>query len=86
MPVQRLWLTDFRNYQSLDISLPDGLTVIIGNNGQGKTNLLESISWLSKGSSFRGSPTEALVRNGKEKRSEERRVGKECRSRWSPYH
>lgn len=67
MPVQRLWLTDFRNYQSLDISLPDGLTVIIGNNGQGKTNLLESISWLSKGSSFRGSPTEALVRNGKEK-------------------
>ncbi len=67
MPVQRLWLTDFRNYHSLDISLPDGLTVIIGNNGQGKTNLLESISWLSKGSSFRGAPTEALVRNGKEK-------------------
>ena len=33
MPVQRLWLTDFRNYHSLDISLPDGLTVIIGNNG-----------------------------------------------------
>lgn len=67
MPVQRLWLTDFRNYHSLDISLPDGLTVIIGNNGQGKTNLLESISWLSKGTSFRGAPTEALVRNKKEK-------------------
>ena len=67
MPVQRLWLTDFRNYHSLDISLPDGLTVIIGNNGQGKTNLLESISWLSKGASFRGAPTEALVRNKKEK-------------------
>ena len=28
----------------------------------------------------------AIERNGEEERSEERRVGKECRSRWSPYH
>ena len=67
MPVQRLWLTDFRNYQSLDISLPSGLTVVIGNNGQGKTNLLESIFWLSKGTSFRNAPTEALIKSGKQK-------------------
>jgi len=67
MPVHRLWLTDFRNYKSLDVSLPDGLTLIIGNNGQGKTNLLEGISWLSRGMSFRNAPTEALIKNGKQK-------------------
>ena len=35
---------------------------------------------------FLRSQGETLVRSGKEYRSEERRVGKECRSRWSPYH
>ena len=34
-----------------------------------------------------GAKVEAeLIKNGKNRRSEERRVGKECRSRWSPYH
>ena len=67
MPVRRLWLSDFRNYKSLDISFSEGLTVIIGNNGQGKTNLLEGVSWLSRGVSFRNAPTEALIKSGKEK-------------------
>jgi DNA replication and repair protein RecF len=60
-----LWLTDFRNYTTVDLPLvPDGLTVVIGDNGEGKTNLLEAVGWLATLSSFRGAPTEALVRAG----------------------
>jgi DNA replication and repair protein RecF len=44
--------------------VPDGLTVIVGENGHGKTNLLEALAWLATLSSFRGAPNEALVRQG----------------------
>ena len=43
---------------------PEGLTVITGANGEGKTNLLEAVAWLATLSSFRGAPPEALVRSG----------------------
>jgi DNA replication and repair protein RecF len=65
MRVTRLWLTDFRNYTSASLDLAgDGLTVISGGNGQGKSNLLEAVGWLATLSSFRGAPAEALVRRG----------------------
>lgn len=65
MRVTRLWLTDFRNYTSAELSpSPDGLTVVVGGNGQGKSNLLEAVGWLATLSSFRGAPAEALVRRG----------------------
>jgi DNA replication and repair protein RecF len=60
--VEHLWLTDFRSYRSLDLALPPGLTAVLGDNGQGKTNLLEAVGWLATMASFRGAPTEALVR------------------------
>ena len=63
--VTRLWLTDFRNYPSAELEPdPDGLTVIVGSNGEGKTNLLEAIGYLATLSSFRGAPSEALIRQG----------------------
>ena len=65
MRVTRLWLTDFRNYTTAElVPSPDGLTVVIGGNGQGKSNLLEAVGWLATLSSFRGAPAEALVRRG----------------------
>ena len=65
MRVTRLWLTDFRNYPSAELEPdPDGLTVIVGSNGEGKTNLLEAIGYLATLSSFRGAPTDALIRQG----------------------
>ena len=65
MRVDRLWLTDFRNYRSAELApAPDGLTVVVGANGEGKTNLLEAIGYLATLSSFRGAPGEALVRHG----------------------
>jgi DNA replication and repair protein RecF len=62
--LRRLWLTDFRCYVEAEIALSDGLTAIVGANGEGKTNLLEAIGYLATLSSFRGAPTDALVRAG----------------------
>ena len=56
-----------------------GSVAVLGRNGVGKSTLLLTVmgyTSLSRG---------AIVWRG-ENRSEERRVGKECRSRWSPYH
>lgn len=64
MRVRQLWLQDFRNYAACDLALADGLTVVVGQNGQGKTNLVESLSYLATLESFRGAPNEALVRAG----------------------
>ena len=64
MIVRRLSLTDFRSYTSATLELDDGLTVVTGDNGQGKTNLVEAIAWLATLESFRGAPPEALVRSG----------------------
>ena len=65
MRVTRLWLTNFRNYETAELAPdPEGLTVIVGANGEGKTNLLEAIGYLATLSSFRGAPGEALIRQG----------------------
>ena len=67
MTLQRLWLRDFRSYEEAEISFGPGLTVVVGPNGTGKTNLLEAAGYLSILGSFRGAPTEALVRLGAER-------------------
>ena len=64
MPVRRLSVVDFRNLVDIDLELGDGRIAVVGDNGQGKTNLVEAIAWVATGSSFRGAPTEALVRAG----------------------
>jgi DNA replication and repair protein RecF len=63
--LDRLWITDFRNYTAAELApSPGGLTVIVGNNGEGKTNLLEAAGYLATLRSFRGVPAEALIRVG----------------------
>jgi DNA replication and repair protein RecF len=65
MRIERLWLQNFRNFVELDLPLQaGGLTVVVGDNGQGKTNLLEAVGYLARLESFRGAPREALVRAG----------------------
>jgi DNA replication and repair protein RecF len=64
MEITRLWLTDFRSYRELALELGPGLTAICGPNGAGKTNLLEALGTLATLKSFRGSPTESLIRRG----------------------
>jgi DNA replication and repair protein RecF len=63
----RLELRAFRNYEAAELEPAPGLTVVTGGNGEGKTNLLEAIGWLATLSSFRGAPSEALVRQGDER-------------------
>ena len=67
MELRRLWLTDFRSYRSAEVPFAPGLTAVVGPNGQGKTNLLEALGYLATLGSFRGAPTEALVRVGAER-------------------
>lgn len=79
MLLRRLWLTDFRSYPALEVALDEGLTAVVGPNGQGKTNLLEAVAYLATLSSFRGAPTDALVRQGAEQaivRAEGEREGR----------
>lgn len=64
MRLQRLWLADFRNYPHLELELPPGTSLIVGLNGEGKTNLLEAVYYLATMTSFRVNTTEALIRTG----------------------
>ncbi|HSH61203.1 MAG TPA: DNA replication/repair protein RecF [Acidimicrobiales bacterium] len=80
MRLVRLWVQDYRNYESAELEpAPEGLTVIEGANGDGKTNLIEAAAYLATLSSFRGSPADALVRHGAERavvRAEVEREGR----------
>lgn len=64
MIVERLELSDFRNYGAVAFELTTGVTAVLGDNGQGKTNAVEALAYLSTLSSFRGVPAEALIRQG----------------------
>jgi DNA replication and repair protein RecF len=61
---RKLRLRDYRNFETLDLELPAAGVAVIGDNGSGKTNLLESIYYLEIFRSFRGSGDEQLVRAG----------------------
>ena len=64
MQLTDLTIRNFRNIVSLDIELPETGVVIVGANGQGKTNLLEAIYYLVLFRSFRGAKDRELVRFG----------------------
>jgi DNA replication and repair protein RecF len=63
--ITALWLTDFRCFASAEITPdPVGLTVLRGDNGTGKTSILEAVGWLATQRSWRGAARDALVRRG----------------------
>ncbi len=81
MRLIRLWVGNYRNYESAELEpAPEGLTVIEGANGDGKTNLLEAVAYLATLSSFRGAPVDALVRHGVERAVVRAEVEREGRS------
>jgi len=51
--VRRVALADFRSYASLDLAVNARLIVLTGDNGAGKTNLLEALSLLAPGRGLR---------------------------------
>ena len=62
MRVSHLALDDFRSWKRGLVEFPPGATVLVGANGQGKTNLVEAIAYLSTFSSHRVGAESALVR------------------------
>ncbi|HBH58065.1 MAG TPA: DNA replication/repair protein RecF [Arthrobacter bacterium] len=64
MYLEHLSLTDFRSYAQVDLALEPGVTVLVGSNGIGKTNLVEAIGYLATLSSHRVSSDAPLLRFG----------------------
>lgn len=62
--ISKLTLTNFRNYAALAIDLTPGAVVFSGDNGAGKTNLLEAISFLTPGRGLRRAPYADVARAG----------------------
>ncbi|MES2497432.1 MAG: DNA replication/repair protein RecF [Pseudomonadota bacterium] len=64
MTVARLMLTDFRSYASATIAAGPGFVVLTGENGAGKTNILEAVSMLGPGRGLRGASLAEMAREG----------------------
>jgi DNA replication and repair protein RecF len=64
--VDHLTLHDFRSWPALELELGSGITALVGRNGQGKTNIVESIDYLSRLTSHRVATDAPLVRQGAE--------------------
>lgn len=62
MPVSRLTLTDFRSYETATIEPGPGFVLLSGENGAGKTNLLEAVSMLTPGRGLRGAGLSEMAR------------------------
>ena len=62
MRVTHLSLTDFRNYRTAEVPFAAGANLFVGRNGQGKTNLVESLGYLSTLGSHRVSSDQAMIR------------------------
>ena len=65
MQIVNLKLLNFRNYESLNLTFSLNNNLIYGNNGTGKTNLVEAIYVLALTKSFRGSLDNVLIMDGK---------------------
>jgi len=65
--LEHLSVSNFRNYVTAELQpAPRGVTLLQGDNGAGKTNLLEAVGYFATLRSFRGAPTTSLVRSGTE--------------------
>ncbi len=64
--IEKLNLHNYRNFKELELIFNDNIVVIIGENGSGKTNILESISLLTPGRGLRGARYDEISRNNKE--------------------
>ena len=66
MNIKNLKLRNYRNYETLDIELSPGLNIFIGDNAQGKSNILESIFVVALTKSYMGIKEQNLIKDGEE--------------------
>jgi len=66
MQLRTLRLVNFRNHEDTSLDLGAGINALIGNNGQGKTNILEAVSYFSLGKSFFAAADTQVVQYGRE--------------------
>lgn len=66
MKITKLKLTNFRNYEKVEIEFQKGVNIIVGDNGVGKTNLVESIDYLTLGKSFKTNDETEMIRFNQE--------------------
>jgi len=64
LPLKYFTCTDFRCLEAATLELNPRYNLIVGPNASGKTSLLEAIAYLGRGRSFRGAPTQNLIRHG----------------------
>ena len=64
MILREILLKNFRNYENQKVIFSDSVNIITGNNGSGKTNIIEAISILSGSKSFRNSKDKDIIKWG----------------------
>ena len=69
MTVQNITLENFRNYRDFTAAFSPGVNLIVGDNAQGKTNLLEAVAYLSTASSHRARYDRELIQFGADRAS-----------------
>ena len=62
--IRRFTASNFRCLERAELELTPNFNLVYGANASGKTSLLEAFAYLGRGKSFRGAPTENLVRHG----------------------
>ena len=83
--LRRLAVTDFRSWEAAELDLAPGVTVLVGPNGVGKTNLVEAAGYLATLGSHRVAGDAPLIRRGAGRPSSAGRwctSAASCRSRW----
>ena len=65
--INSIRLNNFRNFKNLDLLFGDKSNIFFGNNGSGKTNILEAISLISKGRGIRNSKINSLIKSKENK-------------------
>ena len=78
----------YGDFENNTFTFSEGLNIINADNGMGKSKMYNGFLWIIKDMVYDSDLREpdGVVHSAIKIRSEERRVGKECRSRWSPYH
>ena len=66
MRLNSLQLINFRNYDNLHLNFEKNINLLVGKNGQGKTNIVEAIYMLSFGKSFRTNKDKEVIKFGSE--------------------